>query len=146
MMRGLANGLGGFGGQILLAQIDTERRCSRGEGCLKTRDISQERSVIGSWLDVAGWARVAIRGRIRSEMLDLLQQRLERIRIRHLLHHLIEQMLDVCVNALRREDRLDDLLCRLLAVSKSACASRSVLAMTRSALIQRHPSRGGLVC
>jgi hypothetical protein len=122
---------------------------------LERCNVRFERSVIGSWLDVASRARITIRRGVGGEVLHLLEQGLERIRVWHLLHHVIEQVLDVGVNALRREDGLDDFLCRLLAMvdrvailaacrslaaSKSAWASRSVLAMTRSALIQRHTS------
>lgn len=75
-----------------------------------------ERCVIGSWLDIASRTRVSIGSRLRGEMLDLLQQGLERIRVRYLFHHLVEQVLDVGVNALGGEDCLDDFLRGLLAV------------------------------
>lgn len=90
----------------------------------------------------------------------LLQQGLERVCVWHLFHHFVEQVLDVGVNALRREDGLDDILRRLLAMVDRVAslarmqelgsvqiglASPSVLAMTRSALIQRDPGGRGFV-
>ena len=56
MTRRLANGLGGFGGLILLAQLDSKRCCTSRKGCLDARNVRFERGVIGRWLDVASRA------------------------------------------------------------------------------------------
>ena len=91
-------------------------------------------------------------------MLDLFQQRLERIGVRDLFHHVIELVLDIGVDSLGRQNGLDDLLRGLLAVidgvpilsrvQQLSCvqiASRRVFAITPSALIQRDPGRSRLV-
>ena len=98
MTRRLADRVGGFGGLVLLAQLDSEGRRSGGEGRADAGNVGFERGAIRTWLDVATRTRIAIGCRIGGEMLDLFQQRLERIRVRNLLHHVIEQMLDVCVH------------------------------------------------
>lgn len=77
MTRRLANGLGGFGGLILLAQLDSKRCCTCRKGCLDARKVRFERGVIGRWLDVASRARIPVRRRVSSKMFDLLEQRLQ---------------------------------------------------------------------
>ncbi len=89
MTRRLANGLGGFGGLILLAQLDSKRCCTSRKGCLDARNVRFERGVIGRWLDVASWARISVGRRVSGKMFDLLEQGLQWVRVGNVFHHLV---------------------------------------------------------